>query len=346
MTKINHPNLKVVVTRIFEKLKVPLEHCSIIADVLVEANLRGVRSHGVSRLEEYKNLIENGGWTLDSEPLIERQTINTALIDGKNGVGIVTAQTAMKLAISMAEQNNIGFVSVKGSGHFGTAAYYSMMAVEKDMIGIVMTNASPGISPWGGTKPILGNNPWSVAAPMSEGESIVLDMANSVVARGKIRNAAKQNERIPNSWALDENGQPTEDPTAALKGSLMPIGGYKGYGLTLMIDILTGVLSGAAYGARVGSPRDSENSQNVGQTFIAVNIEAFQPIVQFKKTVQEYVREIKDSPKAIGIKGIFVPGEIENNEKMKQLKEGITLTGQEVVTIKKVCGQLNIECPL
>lgn len=344
--KIKSVTLKELVIRIFEELKVPSEQCLIMADVLVEANLRGIRSHGVSRLEEYMNLILNGGWKLNINPVVERQTENTALIDGKDGVGIVTAHKAMNLAISLAKQNHVGFVSVRRGGHFGMAAYYSMIALEKDMIGIVMTNASPGISPWGGTKPILGNNPWSVAVPVSEGPPFVLDMANSIVARGKIRNAAKQNEKIPNSWALDEYGQPTNDPTVALKGSLLPIGGYKGYGLTLMIDILTGVLSGAAYGPRVGSPRDSENSQNVGQTFLALNVSAFQPIDRFKTTVQEYLAEIKNSPKAMETKEIFVPGEIEYVEKINQLEGGIELTEQEVRTINKVCSHLNLGCLL
>jgi LDH2 family malate/lactate/ureidoglycolate dehydrogenase len=344
MKIINPASLKRLVVNILEALKVPSEQCHIIADVLVEANLRGVPSHGVNRLEEYMNLILDGGWKLNVNPSVERLTGNTALMDGNDGLGIVTAHKAMDLAINLAEQNHVGVVSVKRGGHFGMAAYYSMMALEKDMIGIVMTNASPGISPWGGTKPILGNNPWSVAVPVSEGTPIVLDMANSIVARGKIRNSAKQNERIPNNWALDDDGQPTEDPSAALKGSLLPIGGYKGYGLTLMIDILTGVLSGAAYGPRVGSPRDSENPQNVGQLFFALNVSAFQPIDQFKRTVHEYITEIKNSPKAIGTKEIFVPGEIENVKKLKQLEEGIVLTEQEVNTINNVGIHLNLGC--
>ena len=317
-----------------------------IADILVRADLRGVYSHGVVRVEEYVNNLKCGGWSAKRKMIVERKSNSTALLNGNDGIGVITAFKAMEMAIELAKTTGVGIVNVRGGGHFGTAAYYSMMAQKADMIGIVLTNSSPVMAPTGGIECIIGNNPWSVAIPGEREPGIVLDMANSIVARGKIRNAAKKGETIQLNLALDNKGNPTTDPYEALKGTLLPIGGYKGYGISLIVDALAGILSGAAYGKYVGSPRDAERRQNVGQMFMALDIDAFQLKNEFKRTVTRYIAEIKASKKAGYCKEIFIPGEIEYLNECRQREKGIDYNDDVIrKSILKVADELKIPIP-
>lgn len=343
--RVRHEVLKKVVQNIFQALGVSPAGAARIADVLVTADLRGVYSHGVIRVEEYATKLRGGGWSPEEKFTVERQTASLALVNGHHGVGILTAIKAMELAIALAGKTGVGAVSVRGGGHFGCAAYYSTMAQRLDMIGIAFTNASPGMAPTGGTEPILGNNPWSIAVPGGKEGGVVLDMANSVVARGKIRLAAKKGERIPPGWALDANGLPTEDPKAALAGSLLSIGGYKGYGISLAVDLLAGVLSGAAYGRHVGSPRDPGSKQDVGHLFMAIDVAAIQPVDEFKRKVSQYIREIKSSTLGKGSKEILVPGEPEARKERGQRADGLQLNDQVMGQLIAIAGELGVSIP-
>lgn len=327
---------------VFEACKVQADQAAIVADVLVHADLRGIYSHGSVRISEYVNRLQHLGWDPQAEFAVLSETPPVAVVDGNNGIGPVTAYQAMELAIAKAEESGIGWVSTRGGGHFGAAEYYSLMAAKRDMIGLAMTNASVGMAPWGGTQPMLGNNPWSVAVP-SQGEppQVVLDMANSVVARGKIRLAAQNEQAIPPTWALDAEGRPTTDPTGALKGTLAPIGEYKGYGITLIVDLLTGVLSGAAYGPRVGSPRDAGKKQDVGQSFMALRLDIFGAPEDYKQRVAEYVQELKSSPASPG-KEILLPGERAHRAAQRQLREGITLSAKTISVLDSVAQELGV----
>lgn len=342
---VRHEVLTDVVKNIFQALGVPASGAALIADVLVAADLRGVYSHGVVRVEEYANKLRGGGWSPQGPFTIERQTGSVALVNGHNGVGILTAIQAMELAIDMAKRTGVGVVSVKGGGHFGCAAYYAMMAQKSDMIGIALTNASPGMAPTGGADPILGNNPWSVAIPGGEEGGIVLDMANSVVTRGKIRLAAKKGEKIPLGWALDANGFPTEDPKAALAGSLLAIGDYKGYGITLAVDLLAGVLSGAAYGPHVGSPRDPGGKQDVGHMMMAIDVVAIQPKEAFKRRVSQYIREVKSSELGKGSQEILVPGEPEYRKEREQRARGLNMSDPVMRQLIEIADALKVPIP-
>jgi LDH2 family malate/lactate/ureidoglycolate dehydrogenase len=226
--------------RILEKVGVPPEQARIIAEVTVEADLRGIGSHGLLRLPAYVHRVQAGLMAADTQLKVVRERGATVLLDAQGGFGQVAGVYAMNQAIERARQHGVGFVAVRNANHFGIAAYYTMMALPHRMIGIAATNAAPSMAAWGGTTPVLGTNPISVAIPTGQDVDIVLDMASSVVARGKIRAAATKGERIPLGWALDAEGRPTEDPQAALKGTLLPIGGPKGYGLALVVDVLAG----------------------------------------------------------------------------------------------------------
>lgn len=310
---------------VFEKLGLPAEDAKIAADAIVACNLRGVDTHGVIRMPVYAAKLK-GGFIKpkpDLKPL--RETAGTALIDGGNGLGQVVGYRAMEVAIRKARETGVSFVSVRNSNHFGTCAHYSMMALSSNMIGITITNASAVIAPTGGAERMLANNPWSIAVPAGERFPVVLDLANSVVARGKIRQAAKEGRPIPDDWALDEDGMPTSDPDAALKGFLLPIGGYKGYGITLMMDLLAGVLANSSYGPRTKGLDVVDAVAGVGHAFMAVDIAAFDDVNAFRERMDRYIEELKGSSKAKGSTEIYMPGEPEFLEERTRKQTGISL---------------------
>ena len=312
-------------TAVFEKLGVPHEDALLAADAIVGSNLRGVDTHGVIRMLVYTAKLKGG--FVNPRPNLRplRETKGTALIDGGNGFGQVVGYRAMEIALKKAKEVGVSCVSVRNSNHFGTCAHYSLMAPRQDMIGLAFTNASAQIAPTGGAEKLLANNPWSIAVPAGRHFPVVLDMANSVVARGKIRQAAKEGRSIPLEWAVDKNGRPTTDPKAALEGFLLPVGGYKGYGITLMVDLLTGVLADSAYGPRVQVLDIVEAIGGVGHTFMAIDLAAFGELAEFKARVDGYIDEIKGSRKAAGVQVIYVPGEIEFLKEQERRQKGIPL---------------------
>jgi LDH2 family malate/lactate/ureidoglycolate dehydrogenase len=211
-----------------------------------------------------------------------------------------------------------------------------MMALPQDMIGLAFTNASAQIAPTGGAEKILANNPWSVAVPAGNRFPVVLDMANSVVARGKIRMAAKEGRPIPREWAVNKDGEPTTDPKAALEGFLLPVGGYKGYGITLMVDLLTGVLANSSYGPRVQGLDIVEAIGGVGHTFMAVDVAAFDDVSAFKTRMDAYIDEIKGSKKGVGVDTIYLPGELEFLKERERRQKGIPLHVNIVNDLRKI----------
>ncbi len=297
--------------RILEKVGVPEDQARIIAEVLVEADLRGVGSHGVLRLPAYVHRVRAGLMAADTQIRVLGDRGATVLLDAQGGFGQVAGVHAMNQAIERARQYGVGFVAVRNANHFGIAAYYTMMALPHRMIGIAATNAAPSMAAWGGTQPVLGTNPISVAIPTGQDVDIVLDMAASVVARGKIRSAAAKGERIPLGWALDAEGRPTEDPQAALKGTLLPIGGPKGYGLALVVDALAGVLTGSDYSVHLASLHDLSRRASVGFIMQAVDITAFSDWAEYTQRMASLIEGIRHSPRAPGVDRIYLPGEIE-----------------------------------
>lgn len=323
---------------------VPEEDAAIVADALVAANLRGIDSHGVVRLYSYVERIRRGLINPSAKPQVVRDFNAVALVDGNNGLGYVAAVYASDIAVEKAKKYGVGVVGVRNSSHFGMAAYYGMRIAKRKMIGIVMSNAPPAMAPWGGKVARLGTNPICMAFPSRE-EPIVLDMALSVVARGKIRLAALKGEKIPEGWAFDEEGRPTTDPQAALKGTLAPIGGPKGYGLAVAVDILSGVLTGSAYSIYVKALDDYSGPSGTGFFVEAIDVQAFRPFEEYLEDLENFVKIIKETPKASGVSEIYLPGEIEGNISKQRLRDGIPLDRETVELLKKTALVLHLELP-
>ena len=310
----------------FHKAGVPLQSAQVIAESLVQADLRGVDSHGVVRTPIYLKRVEKG--MIDPHAPIEvvQEQAGMALVDGRNNFGAVVGTCALDLAMRKAKESGAAVVGVKGSNHFGTGAYYAMKAIESNMALLVMSNASQTMPPTGGVRPFIGTNPLAVGVPSGEELPFILDMATSVVARGKIIVAAQKGESIPLGWAIDKDGNPTTDAEAALEGSVLPLGGAKGYGISMFIDILCGVLTGAGFGKYVNNMYENwEEPQNVGHLFIAIDIERFIPVESFKSRMDRYIRELKEEPKAPGVEEILIPGEIEHRRTLERQANGIEL---------------------
>jgi len=299
------------------------EDAETVADVLVDADLRDLGSHGLIRLADYVARFESG--VVNKQPMVAVVSDHEAIVhlDGDHGHGMVVAKMAAQIAIERAKRYGVGAVSVRRSGHFGQAGYFTRMMTDAGCAGLAFTNASPAIAPCNGAERLLGNNPWSIAVPGREG-AICLDMANSVAARGKMMVAARDGVPIPEGWAVDELGEPTTDPTAALRGAAVAIAGHKGYAITVMVEILASVLSGASYLDDVASPRFAEGVQDVGHLFIAIDIEKIMPLPEFLLRITDYRSRIKTSKAAPG-KEIFMPGEPELRAIERNLRDGILL---------------------
>lgn len=316
------------------KLGVPKEDAEIVADVLISADLRGVNSHGLIRLSSYYgNRLLKKYMDPETPWKVVKETDNTMLIDGGNGVGQVVSYHAMNKCIEKAKKSNIAVVTVKHSNHFGIAGYYAMMALEHNMLGISLTNSQPLVAPTYGRTAVFGTNPIAVAAPSDKERPFVLDMATSTVPIGKVKVYEKKGEKIPIGWGIDDDGNLTDDPTQVQSGgpgAVTPLGGsdimrsYKGYGLAIVVDILCGVLSGASNLTHVGFPHEPRES-DVSHFFMAINIDSFRPVIDFKKQMDNLVRELRESPKAKGQEKIFVAGEKEFENTEYNQKHGIPL---------------------
>lgn len=330
-------------TELFIKAGVPKESASTVSESLIQANLRGVESHGVVRIPIYLERIQKGMINPHANIDIVEEGTSSVLIDGNNNLGPVIGYEALKIVLNKAKKSGIACAGVRGSNHFGTGAFYAMKAIEHDMILLVMSNASQTMPPTGGVRPFLGTNPLAVGVPAGREDPFVLDMATSVVARGKIIVAAQKGEKIPKGWAVDKEGNPTTDPHAALEGAVLPFGGPKGYAISMFIDILSGVLTGAGFGKYVNNMYENWNDpQNVGHFFVAINIENFLPLDVFKDRMDLYIREIKSEPKADGVDKILVPGELEFRKETKITKTGIEVSEELFSQLNNVGRAYNI----
>ena len=322
---------------VFAGAGVPQQHARLVAESLVQANLRGVDSHGVVRLGIYLDRIVAGRMDAHAEPSVSESEGSSAVVDARNGFGVVGGMKALNMAMEMAGEKGVAAVGVKHSNHFGTGAYYALQAIERDFILLVMSNASQTMPPTGGIRPFIGTNPLAVGVPAGEERPFLLDMATSVVARGKILVAAQKGESIPAGWAVDKHGHPTTDAQAALEGAVLPVGGPKGYAISMFIDILSGVLTGAGYGKYVHNMYDNwEEDQNVGHFFVAVNIGRFLPTELFKARMDDYIRSIRAEPKAPGAAEILIPGELEFRLTEHRQKHGIELPVQTAAELAQI----------
>jgi LDH2 family malate/lactate/ureidoglycolate dehydrogenase len=342
--KVRPEKLKEFAFHILKGLNAADEEATLVADCLVRAEMRGIDTHGVHFLKLLSDRVDAHMIRIPTELKVVREDGTTSIVDGGNGLGQVAAHRAMKMSIQKGREFGIGLTLVRNTNHIGILAFYTLMAAEEGMVGIVMSNSAPSMSPWGGTEPFLGTNPISIAIPGGEEGAVVLDMSSSVVARGKIRRAQRMKERIPLGWALDDTGTPTTDPVAALKGSLLPIGGPKGYGLALVIDVLAGLLSGSQYGPEVKTFHQPLGPTGIGVFTMAIDIERFMPLNQFKQLLAFYIRSIKKSKRAKDVARIYLPGEIEFEKEKKSLAEGIELDLSVVKSLNQMLEKM--ESPL
>jgi len=340
--------------RALKKVGVPEEDALITAGMLVTTDLRGVDSHGVARLASlYIKGLKEGRINPNPRPKIINQAPATAVIDGDLGLGFVVGHRAMTEAIHRAEIAGVGFVSVRNSTHFGAAASYVMMALERDMIGISMTNAIPAVAAPGSKRPGVGTNPLAVAVPAGKKEPFILDMATSVVAAGKLEIARREGKSIPEGWAIDKDGKPITDPNKRVRGEggLLPLGGtpelrsFKGFGLGMLVDILCGVLSGST--ASILKGRTKEVTSTGGDHFFgALRIGSFTPPEDFKNTMDEFIEAIEDLPKLPGVRRIYVAGGYETEIEKNRRANGIPLHPTVISTLKEMATELDIEYDL
>jgi len=318
---IDSTRLEALVSALFANLGVPQADAGRIAQCLVLADLRGVSSHGISRLPIYLKRLREGLVEAVPTMIAHEASPVAAQLDGGNGYGFVVATRAMDMAVERAERFGIGMVGVRNSNHFGMAACYLLQAAEAGYAALVLTNASPAMPVWGGKEPLLGTSPFAFGAPGNP--PIILDMATSVVARGKIRRAAAANEPIPKGWALDKEGRPTTDAQAAYEGLILPLGGPKGSGLSLMMEVLAGVMTGAAFGGDVGNQYTKfDGPQNVGHMMIA-----FRPGVfvgdDYRSRMAELAARAKGSTPVDPERPVLLPGEPEAQLEAERRRTGV-----------------------
>lgn len=315
-----------------------------VAEILVEADARGVYSHGIQRNHIYLERFAKGGNDPKGRPEVIRQVGATALVDGKNSMGMIASEYGMNVAIDLARKYGTSAVSVTGSNHFGTCAHYLKMATDAGMIAFVWTiNCVNIMAPWGGTERQLGNNPFGIAAPCATKAPVLLDMATSVVARGKIVMARKTHTPIPDTWALDKNGNKTTDPEAAYWGTVQPFATYKGYGMTLMNAIISAILNNSFFGEDIiDLYEEPEKVQNSGHLFQCIDINAIDDLDSFLKRMDAAVDYIKSGKKAEGVDEIFVPGEIEARCWEKAKAEGIVYPMEVIDEVNALAAKYGI----
>ncbi|MFC2048079.1 Ldh family oxidoreductase [Chloroflexota bacterium] len=354
--RLNVDALHEFTINVLNKLGVPIADAKIVADVLITADQRGIDSHGLQRLRRYTEGLKNGVIKPVTNTKILKETPNTLLISGGDGLGQVVSYETMKLVIKKALKNNVAFAAVRDSNHYGIAGYYSMMALEYDLIGLSITNSTALVIPTHGKNTVMGTNPISIAVPAGEEQPFVLDMATSTVPRGKIEVYEREGKTMPITWATDELGNPTQDIASVLSnlfdkkgGGLLPLGGaeevnggHKGYGLGLAVDILSGVLSGSAFGPHLYTRKDAP--AKVSHLFGAIKIDAFIEPALFKSMMDEYINILKNSEKAAGKERIFIHGEKEF-ELYEQQKEGVSLHYTVVEELRKIGEEIGLKAP-
>lgn len=333
--------------QVFEANGLSAADAQTAARALVKASLRGVDSHGVARLAMYCERLRRGVAKGAPEIVIRRVAPAAALVDGDDGLGLVVGPRAMDEAIALAGECGLGLAGVCRSGHYGMAALYILQAVEAGCVGMAFTNASPALPVWGGRRPFLGTSPFAAGAPAGAGAPFVLDMACSIVARGKLKYAAQRGEPIPEGLALDRQGRPTTDGAEAFEGVVLPVGGVKGAGLSMLMDVLAGVLTGAGFGGEVRNPFTGlEGPQQTGHFFLALKADLFMPRTAFEKRMETLRERVKAQPRAEGFDEILMPGEPESRNEGQRREQGIPLTPDVEASLRMEGERVGVPLPI
>lgn len=337
VVRVDKKDLEQYVYSVFQAAGLDGEQSAIVARHLVLANLRGVDSHGVGRVEGYTKRLDCGAVSKKSQMYVVKETASSMLLDGGNELGIIIATRGIEFAVRKAKDTGLAVVGIKNSNHCGMLGDYTQYAAHHDCIAFATTNAPSNMAPWGGRVKYFGTNPLSYGIPAGIEQDIIFDMATSVVARGKITLAQKNNQAIPIGWAISKEGSPTTDPREALDGLVLPVGGPKGYGLAFLVEILSGLFTGAAFGPYIGSLyRDLDRPQNVGQFFMVMRADLFEPLLEFKTRIDQMIKEIREIPLAKGFEKIYLPGEIELETMADREANGIPLTVEVLNELKEV----------
>ncbi len=333
------------IVRAFTAAGLPAEDAQTLADLMVEADLRGSDTHGVIRLPLYVRRIRAGGVNPKPDIRVVSDRPAAALIDGDNGMGHLVMRRAAELAIEKAKATGVGWVGARMSNHAGPAALYVTMPLKHDMIGLYFAvGSSNHLPPWGGSESLLGTNPMAVAVPALDEPPIVLDMSPTVAAYGKVRLRAQRGEQMPVGWMIDRDGKPLTDPKRADEGHLLPIGDYKGSGLSLIIGLLAGALNRAAIGRDVVDfVKEAGKPTNTGQAIAALSIEAFLPPVEFKRGVDRLIRDIRNSPRLPGVERIWLPGEQSHTKLLDRRAHGVPVPKALRESLDNVARDLNVE---
>ncbi|MDB5361721.1 MAG: putative oxidoreductase YbiC [Rhodospirillales bacterium] len=329
-------------TAAYETVGMPPDDARLAADTLVQADLWGHQSHGLMRLPWYVARLKAGTAKPVAAPELLVDVGAVGVIDGHDGMGqVVTAQAARDV-IRRAKAHGIGAVAVRNSNHFGTAMYYTLMAPPEGCIMFLSTNASPAMAPWGGREKLVGNNPWSWAAPAGRHAPMVLDIANTSVARGKIYLARQNGVPIPPGWAINAQGEPTTDPAEALSGIIQPMAGHKGYAISVIMDVLSGILTGSAFGPGVAGPYQPDKRSGAGHLLIALNVAAFQSLTEFNTRIEAMIAGLKGVKLAAGSEEVFYPGEIEARNDAHNRADGLLLPADTVADLTKLAHDMEL----
>lgn len=346
--RVNPDKLRLFVANVLKAAELPEPHAETVATILVEADLRGVDSHGTTRLSGYIQMLRAG--LINPYPKVQvlRETQSTAILEGDKAFGMVVAKQAMEMAMAKAENAGIACVTARNITHTGMVGYYPMMAAARGMIGLAMNNGPCIVPPYGGTTPVMATNPISVAFPAGKELPIVLDMATTMVAGGKFRLAAKKGMPVPDTWALDRDGRPTTDPNEAIHhGFFQWAGAYKGFGMALMVEVLGAVLSGGLVGQDVPPLKNFGKDQLVSSGFyMTINVQHFMPLEEFTARVDRLVRQVKSSKPAAGVEEVYLSGEIEFHQKARRLREGIPLSTAVYQELKNLSQELRVPLDL
>jgi LDH2 family malate/lactate/ureidoglycolate dehydrogenase len=330
-------------TEILTSLGVPPCDAQLVADSLVTSDAWGHPSHGVLRLGWYAARLRSGVINAASETELVVDGGAVCVLDGLDGVGQVVTRRASDLAVERAKDHGVGVVAVRHSNHFGTAAYFTRGIAAEGCAAILTTNGSPAMAPWGGTEKTVGANPWSLAVPGGTHGPVVLDIANTVVARGKVYAALERGEQIPHDWAITSDGARTTDPREAIAGLILPMAGHKGYAISLMMDVFSGVLTGSSFATDVTGPYVPDRRSGCGHLIVAIDIAALRPRADFDRDLQSLLATTKSVALAEGHDEIYYPGELEDRRLAAAKKSGVAVPAKTLEELDRLAVSCGVE---
>jgi LDH2 family malate/lactate/ureidoglycolate dehydrogenase len=344
MDRFPAETLKTFTQNAFQRVGVAESDANVIAQLMIEADLQGSDGHGIFRLPQYIRRLQAGGVNPKPNIRVERERAAMALVNGDNGMGHLAMKYAAELAIQKARNAGCAWVGVRWGNHAGPASLYAKMPMRQGMIGMYFAVGNANhLPPWGGVEMLLSTNPIAVAIPAGEEPPVVLDMATTVAAFGKVKTKAQRGETLPEGWMVDRDGKPLTDPKRMNDGFLLPIGGYKGYGMALVFGILAGTLNGAAMGREViDFNADDASATNTGQAILAIDISAFDDLSSFKRRIDELSRELRNSERMQGFERIFLPGEQSQQKFSERSRNGIPVPQALLASLNEVAQKLRI----